>query len=133
MEQNRYAIQTFHDAGMWQTLGAYRNYPTAASAMAEAASLASGRNGKFAFPLGLRVVGNEYRSPVIGGRPNVHILHNPVTERWIGRCDNCPEAVAGDTAYPAVDFARRHVCGNEPEPVHEGRTIRMAHGTTRRG
>lgn len=125
-----YVVQGFHDVGVWQTLGDYTGYRDAATAMRVASRLGSGRAGRQAFPLGLRVIGPDgWKSQVLGGRPNIRILHDPLTDQWVSGCRNCPVAVNGNTAYSATEFARRHVCGNEEElnlaPRHEGRLIKM--------
>ncbi|WP_188279274.1 hypothetical protein [Streptomyces sp. CBMA29] len=124
-----YSIQHFHDAGVWQTLGAYQGYAYAATAMRDAVALGSGREGRFAYPLGLRVVGSDgWKSQVLAGRQNIHVLHNPLTDQWVSGCRNCPTANNGYSAYAATEFARRHVCGREPEPEYEGRTIQYKRG-----
>lgn len=128
-----FSIQAFHDAGLWQTLGAYQGFADAASALTVAVRLADGRNGRMAFPLGLRVIGDDYKSPIVGGRRNIRILNDPLTDQWVAGCTNCPAVINGDTPYAATEFARRHVCGEENEPVHAGRLIRIVSSKTRRG
>jgi hypothetical protein len=128
--ESRYGIQHFHDAGFWQTLGEYQGFPDAASAMRAADQLGSGRTGRFTFPLGLRVTGpGNWKSHVFGGRANIRVLNDPVTDQWVGGCRNCPTAINAYSPYVVTEFARRHRCGAAEDeslaPQHAGRLIKM--------
>ena len=102
-----YGIQFFHDAGSWQSLGAYQSL-NLEEAMAYATEFAK---NLYAWPLGLRVTGpKKWLSDRIGGREEITVLHNPLTGVWTVGCTKCSCTDETTDVYQATGFTRRHQC-----------------------
>ena len=103
-----YGIQSFHDSGTWQALGAFRSL-SYEEAMAQAEEFAL---NTYAWPFGLRVVGIDgFTSERIGGRQEIELTLNPITEIWTVQCAKCACDESSEDRYNAVRFARKHECG----------------------
>ena len=107
MPRGEYGIQSFHDSGRWQALGAFRNMPFE-DAMAQAKEFAQ---NTYAWPFGLRVVGPGFKSERIGGRQELTLSVDPITGVWTVACTKCSCEESEENNYIGVRFARRHTCG----------------------
>ncbi|MGW1261245.1 hypothetical protein ACWD7Y_04690 [Streptomyces drozdowiczii] len=102
-----YGVQYFHDAGTWERLSAYQHLALE-TAQVLTASLAE---NLYAYPFGVRITGpKRWVSDRIGGRQEIELNHNPVTEEWTGKCTKCSLREASTDVYAVTIFARKHEC-----------------------
>lgn len=107
MARGEYGIQSFHDSGRWQALGAFQGLPYE-EAMAQAKEFAL---NTYAWPFGVRVVGIDgFKSERLGGREEIELTLNPITEIWTVRCTKCTCEESSPDNYIGVRFARKHQC-----------------------